>query len=95
MALTMAKVRSDSWAGRLTLDEQAEIYESWIAYKGKWEEFADWITANYENAVRPARTALYNWAGQERLHAGSLGADPQRGQADGRMGGVARGRDDR
>lgn len=59
----MSKVRSDSWAGQLTLDEQAEIYESWIAFKGKWEDFADWIAKTYENARRPSRTSLYDWAG--------------------------------
>lgn len=62
----MSKVRSDSWAGQLTLDEQAEIYEAWIAFKGKWEDFAGWISETYENAERPSRSALYAWAGDAR-----------------------------
>ena len=62
----MSTVRKDSWAGQLSLDDQAKIYETWRKFHGPFDEFADWIEKTFPDARRPARSPFY-----ESIHAPS------------------------
>lgn len=53
--------RCDSWAGRLTLDEQVKIYRHWTRTGARWDLVAAWIAEEFPEAEKPSRTALYAW----------------------------------
>ncbi len=56
----MALARKDSWAGALALEDLAKVYETWMRFHGKWEDFADWVAKTFPEARRPSRSALYD-----------------------------------
>lgn len=80
--------RSDSWAGKLSEDEQCLIFERWMRSGEKWENIADWAVEEFEGKIdrKPSRSSLYEWRDRFRpifnrhesakvRHAGELVAE--------------------